>query len=57
MLLARTPLADIISTLPGAMLAEAQLAILAIGGGLLYGITVLVMLYSLGIRLRRPRAG
>ena len=56
-LLARTPLADIISTLPGAMLAEAQLAILAIGGGLLYGITVLVMLYSLGIRLRRPRAG
>ena len=54
---ARTPLADIVTALPGAMLAEAQLAILAIGGGLLYGITVLAILHGLGIRLRRPRAG
>ncbi|MGY6569814.1 MAG: murein biosynthesis integral membrane protein MurJ [Salinarimonas sp.] len=56
-IVARSPLAELAGSLPGAMLAEAQLAMLAIGGGLIYGVTVLVMLRSLGIRLRRPRAG
>ncbi len=56
-ILARSPFAELAGSLPGAMLAEAQLAMLAIGGGLIYGFTVLAILHGLGIRLRRSRAG
>jgi len=54
-LLAQAPIANIASALPAGLAAEARLAMLAIGGGALYGLVLLAMLRLLGVPLWRSR--